>query len=107
MICCSVKRFFFMSVSNRDRDANSFMRALDLAPARTPPQQVESAFRARSRAAPRAKRLKALARERYVVSSPISDLQRAMVANRSHTLPAGGARLVFHEHEASRRMQLG
>jgi len=66
-------------LTNRDRDANSFMGAVDLAAARTPPQQVESALRAGSRAAPRAKRLKALAGERYLVSSLMSDLQRAMV----------------------------
>jgi phospholipase C len=65
-------------LTHRDRDANSFLGALDLAAARTDPQQVEARLGG-SRVAPQAKRLKALAGERYLVSSPISDLQRAMV----------------------------
>jgi len=66
-------------LTHRDRDASSFMGALDLATARTPTQQVESALRANSPVPPPAKRLKALAGERYLVSSTLSELQRAMV----------------------------
>jgi phospholipase C len=67
------------SLTDRDRDAHAFTDVLQLAAPRIPSPDVERSLRVAARAMAPTKRLKSLGRDRYVVSSPLSDLQRAMV----------------------------